>query len=139
MSKTVKFDVCKDSPMSRSRKIMKKRKRIHFQCNVQRKFKLKTEPYMGALTLKGSNKINVTFSPVGSSVVIRHKHVFANTRNATKDAEHDEIKTSRFLALGNMHRLPTKSQTRREKGGQRTRKGCEGSCLSPLGNGQQCF
>ena len=83
---------------------------------------------MGALTLKGSNKINVTFSPVGSSVVIVLKY-----------AEHDEIKTSRFLALGNMHRLPTKSQTRREKGGQRTRKGCEGSCLSPLGNGQQCF
>ena len=44
-----------------------------------------------------------------------------------------------FLALGNMHRLPTKSQTRREKAGQRTRKGCEGSCLSPLGNGQHCF
>ena len=31
---------------------------------------------MRALTLKGSNKINVTFSPAGSSVVIRHKTRF---------------------------------------------------------------
>ena len=84
MSKTVKFDVSKDSPISRSRKIMKKKKRIHFQFNIQRKFKLKTEPYMRALTLKGSNKVKVTFSSAGSSVVIRHKNVFANTRNVTK-------------------------------------------------------
>ena len=76
MSKTVKYDVSKDSPISRSRKIMKKEKIIYFQCNVQRKFKLKTEPYMRALTLKGSNKIKVTFSSAGSSVVIRHKTRF---------------------------------------------------------------
>ena len=96
MSKTVKFDVSKDSPISRSRKIMKKKKRIHFQFNIQRKFTLKTEPYMRALTLKGSNKVKVTFSSAGSSVVIRHKNVFANTRNVTKYAEQDGIKTSRF-------------------------------------------
>ena len=76
MSKTVKFEVSKDSPISRSRKIMKKKKKIHFQCNVQGKFKQKTEPYMRALTSKGSNKIKVTFSPAGSSVVIRHKTRF---------------------------------------------------------------
>ena len=93
---------------------------------------------MRALTLKGSNKIKVTFSSAGPSVVIRHKNVFANTRIVTKYAEHDGIKTSRFSSLGNMLRLPAKSQTRREKADQRTRKGCEGSCLSPLGNGQQC-
>ena len=76
MSKTVKYDVTKDSPISRSRKIMKKKKRIQFQFNVQRKFKLRTEPYMRALTLKGSTKVKVTFSPAGSSVVIRHKTRF---------------------------------------------------------------
>ena len=39
---------------------MKKKKRIHFQFNVQRKFKLRTEPYMRALTLKGSTKVKVS-------------------------------------------------------------------------------
>ena len=73
MSKTVKFDVSKDSPISRSRKIKKKKKKIHFQCNFQRKFKLKTER---ALTLKGSHKVKVTFSSAGSSAVIRHKTRF---------------------------------------------------------------
>ena len=51
---------------------------------------------MRVLTLKGSNKIKVTFSSAGSSVVMRHKNVFANTRIVTKYAEHDGIKTSRF-------------------------------------------
>ena len=49
-----------------------------------------------------------------------------------------------FLALGNIHRPPTKSQTRREKAGQRTRKGLQGSrteimCWNPRGNDQQYF
>ena len=63
-------------------------------------------------------------------------NVFADTRNDTKNAEDDGIVTSKFctdnllflfLAVGNMHRLPTKSKTRRDKAGQRTRKGCQGS------------
>lgn len=66
-------------------------------------------------------------------------NVFADTRNDTENDEDDGIETSicycdvkilhrqpffLFLALGNMHRLPTKSQTRSEKVGQTTRKGC---------------